>query len=391
LNNGDYLAKANEKALSQKDSNALLPFIARRGLRFDLTIPFARFVVMNRNDLSFPFKRYQIQPVWRGDRPQKGRYQEFWQCDADVIGSGSLMYESELLYMLYDVFNVLGIQIRIKLNNRKILNGIAEVYQIEDQFLDMTIGIDKLDKIGVEGVINELYTKGIKRDIGIKVINLVRNTNIETLEQLLSNTEEGMKGVQEIKTIQSFLKGHPVSDNVDIDISLARGINYYTGSIIEVIADKSRYPDLVMGSLSGGGRYDNLTEVFGMKGISGVGISFGADRIYDVLEILQLYPEDITHELDIFFVTLDTTAHRHAFNIVTRLREKGIIADLYPEPVKMKKQIKYANTRKVPLVGVMGDHEVEQNVITVKDMKTGFQEEMTEASLVLKLLKDKPS
>ena len=383
LNNGDFLAKADKSALSTLDSNALIPSIAKRGLRYDLTVPFARFVVMNRNDLTFPFKRYQIQPVWRADRPQKGRYQEFWQCDADVVGSDSLMYEAELLQMLYEVFSRLGIQIRIKVNNRKILNGIAEVFNIGDQFMEMTIAIDKLDKIGADGVISELTSKGIDKDGANKIVQLVTNTTLETLEEVLANSVVGMKGILEMKEIKSFLGNQATLKVLDIDISLARGLNYYTGSIIEVVADIDMYPDLVMGSLSGGGRYDNLTEVFGMGGNSGVGISFGADRIYDVMEFLGLYPQDITQELDILFVTFDQKSHRHAFGVVSRLRKEGVKADLYPEPTKMKKQMKYADARKVPFVGVIGDSEMEENCISVKDMNTGIQKKMTEEAILL--------
>jgi len=343
-------------------------------------------VVMNRNDLTFPFKRYQIQPVWRADRPQKGRYQEFWQCDADVVGADSLMYEAELILMLYEVFNTLGIQIRIKINNRKILNGIAEVFHMGDRFMDMTIAIDKMDKIGEEGVVAELTSRGVGHDEAKKIVDLVTHTSIEALEEVLGNNEIGMKGIEEMKTIKSYLGNQSVLQVLDIDISLARGLNYYTGSIIEVVADKDMYPDLAMGSLSGGGRYDNLTEVFGMGGNSGVGVSFGADRIYDVMETLGLYPQDITQELDILFVAFDEVSHKHAFGIVSRLRKQGVKADLYPEPAKMKKQMKYADARKVPLVGVVGDREMEENAISVKDMNTGVQEKMTEESLADKIL-----
>jgi histidyl-tRNA synthetase len=385
LNNGDFLAKADQAALDNKDSNTLIPSIAKRGLRYDLTVPFARFVVMHQNDLSFPFKRYQIQPVWRADRPQKGRYQEFWQCDADVVGSDSLMYEAELIQILHEVFTDLGIHIRVKLNNRKILLGIAEAYGIPDQFMDMTIAIDKLDKIGAQGVVNELMKKGISEESGLEIVSLVENTTIDALEKVLTSSDAGLKGIEEMKTIWSYLDNHPAQGIVDIDISLARGLNYYTGSIIEVVADKDHYPDLVMGSLSGGGRYDNLTEVFGMSGNSGVGISFGADRIYDVMESLDLYPPDITQGLDILFVTFDEASHRHAFKILTQLRKEEIKADLYPEPAKMKKQMKYADSLAVPYVGIIGDQEREENVISLKDMKSGSQEKITVSELIGKL------
>ncbi len=384
LNNGDFLAKADQQALKNKDSNALIPSISKRGLRYDLTVPFARYVVMHQNDLAFPFKRYQIQPVWRADRPQKGRYQEFWQCDADVVGSDSLMYEAEIVQIINEVFHSLGIQVIIRINNRKVLNGIADVCGIKDRFMDMTIAIDKLDKIGVDGVKKELSDKGIGEEISSQLIDIIQHADLENLRDKLEGSEVGMEGIQELDQVMAFLQDDEKS-NVEIDITLARGLNYYTGCIFEVVADPEAYPDLVMGSISGGGRYDNLTEVFGMKGNSGVGISFGADRIYDVMEEMELFPATVNKELDILFVSFDKESHRVAFDIVTRLRSDNIKADLYPEPVKMKKQMKYANARNVPFVGIIGDNEIKDGTISLKDMAEGTQESLSMDQLIEKL------
>ena len=381
LNNGDFLAKANKEAIENLNSTALIPSISKRGLRYDLTVPFARFVVMHQNDLVFPFKRYQIQPVWRADRPQKGRYQEFWQCDADVVGSDSLMYEAELIQILNEVFSQLGIKIRVKINNRKILFGIAEAYGITDHFMDMTIALDKLDKIGRDGVTREMDGRGIPTEKAQAIIDLVQAADLNTLSTQLGQSETGMKGINEMEQIMAFLSDHPARALLDIDITLARGLNYYTGSIIEVVADPDAYPDLVMGSLSGGGRYDNLTEVFGMSGNSGVGVSFGADRIYDVMDALNLYPEDVSQELDILLVSFDQDSHQYGFKVLTQLRSQGVRADLYPDPVKMKKQMKYANARKVPYVGIIGTNEVESGTISLKNMESGEQSQVAISEL----------
>lgn len=385
LNNGDFLAKADQGALDEKNSNKLIPSISKRGLRYDLTVPFARFVVMNQNELTFPFKRFQIQPVWRADRPQKGRYQEFWQCDADVVGSDSLMYEAEIIQILHGAFEKLGIKIEIKVNNRKILQGIAEICGISDQFMDMTISIDKLDKIGREGVIKELVKRDIPTETAVKIIDLVQGATMQTLSQSLQSSKIGTQGIDELNVIFGFLRRHPVLNMVDIDLTLARGLNYYTGCIIEVVADKEAYPELVMGSIAGGGRYDNLTEVFGMKGNSGIGISFGADRIYDVMESLAMFPEELGEDVKVLFVSFDQDCHLRAFQWVTELRSTGIAADIYPEPVKMKKQMKYADSREIPFVAIIGDKELEENKVMLKDMSTGEQESLMMTELVTKL------
>jgi histidyl-tRNA synthetase len=377
LNNGDFLAKANEDALNKRDSNALISSISKRGLRYDLTVPFARFVVMHQNDLTFPFKRYQIQPVWRADRPQKGRYQEFWQCDADVVGSDSLMYEAELIQILSEVFSALNIKVRIKINNRKILYGIAEAFNIESKFMDMTIAIDKLDKIGKDGVVGEMTRRDIPAEDAGSIIDLVQAADIERLEDVFKTSETGMKGIQEMREIIQYLDGHAALEILDTDMTLARGLNYYTGSILEVVADTDSYPELVMGSLSGGGRYDNLTEVFGMAGNSGVGVSFGADRIYDVMETLELYPDEVVQELDVLLVSFDTESHLYAFKVLAQLRAGGVRADLYPEPVKMKKQMKYANARNVPYVGIVGSNEMASGTVVLKNMHSGSQDKIS--------------
>lgn len=385
LNNGDYLSKADLEALEARDSDKLVYSISKRGLRYDLTVPFARFVVMHQNDLTFPFKRYQIQPVWRADRPQKGRYQEFWQCDADVVGSDSLTYEAEIIEMLYDVYESLGIDVLIRINNRKILNGIAEVCGIANKFMDMTIAIDKLDKIGREGVINELDKKEIDRLTAIKLLDIVTSTDINDIRSAVNESEIGRKGIAELDAIFRYLDGRKSMEKVSIDITLARGLNYYTGCIFEVVHNPETYPDLTMGSISGGGRYDNLTEVFGMKGNSGVGISFGADRIYDVLESLDLYPKTIQKSLDILLVAFDPLSHDYAYKVLLQLRDRNIKADIYPEPSKMKKQLKYADDRQIPFVGIIGDNEIKENKVMLKNMKSGEQESLHIDSLVRKI------
>ena len=385
LNNGDFLAKADQEALDEKNSNKLIPSISRRGLRYDLTVPFARFVVMHQNELTFPFKRFQIQPVWRADRPQKGRYQEFWQCDADVVGSDSLMYEAEIIQIIHSAFEKLGIKIEIKVNNRKILQGIAEICGISDRFIEMTISIDKLDKIGREEVIKELINRDISSETAVKIIDLVQGATMQTLSAALESSEIGNQGIDELNKIFGFLRRHPVLNMVDIDLTLARGLNYYTGCIIEVVADKEAYPELVMGSIAGGGRYDNLTEVFGMKGNSGIGISFGADRIYDVMESLALFPAELGEEVKVLFVSFDQECHLRAFQWITKVRASGIAADIYPEPVKMKKQMKFADSKKVPYVAIIGDEELKEDKVMLKDMNTGEQEALSMDELVAKL------
>ncbi len=383
LNNGDFLAGADKTALENLDSNKVISSISKRGLRYDLTVPFARFVVMNQNEINLPFKRYQIQQVWRADRPQRGRYQEFYQCDVDVVGSESLMYEAELVNIYVDVFHRLGIKVRILINNRKILFGLAEAAGITDKFMEMTIAIDKLDKIGKDGVIKEMAERSITGDQAAKVLSLLDIDNVNDLQSAFEGLEEGTKGIAEIRTVMEYL--NESAPELTFDISLARGLNYYTGCIFEVKVDTtpSGHPGFIMGSIGGGGRYDNLTGVFGLNGVSGVGVSFGAERIYDVMEELNLFPKDVQKDIEILFVALDEESHRYAFKQVSILRQSGIACDLYPEPTKMKKQMSYANARKVPLIAIIGETEREAGKVSLKNMVTGEQKDMEVSSLIL--------
>ncbi|MCB0606820.1 MAG: histidine--tRNA ligase, partial [Lewinella sp.] len=368
LNNGDYLAKADEAALENRDSNKLTASIARRGLRYDLTVPFARFVVMRQNELSFPFKRYQIQPVWRADRPQRGRYQEFYQCDVDVVGSDSLVYEAELAQIYDEVFTRLNIPVRIKINNRKILNGIAEAAGIPDKLTDMTVAIDKLDKIGADGVRKEMQERGIPETAVDRIETILKNTSLEALRSELAASETGLKGVAELETIFDYLSGLRINNELVFDVTLARGLSYYTGCIFEVQA-----LGVQMGSIGGGGRYDDLTGIFGLPNVSGVGVSFGAERIYDVMEELNLFPADNPASLKVLFMAFDEATHRYAFRCLTQLRAAGINADIYPEPGKLKKQMKYANDRQVPYVILVGEDEMQTGKLALKDMASGEQ------------------
>ncbi|MEL6922930.1 MAG: histidine--tRNA ligase [Bacteroidota bacterium] len=388
LNNGDFLSKADPKALAEKDSTRLVSSISKRGMRYDLTVPFARYVVMHQNDIAFPFKRYQIQPVWRADRPQKGRYQEFYQCDVDVVGSDSLMYEAELVQIYDEVFAALGIKVIIKVNNRKVLFGMAEAAGIADQFMDMTIAIDKLDKIGQDGVRKEMEKKDIPAEAIDKVINMLEVTELATLENLFSESSPtGLKGVEELKAFHQYFDLGGSTNQVQFDITLARGLNYYTGCIFEVQHDTNSYPDLRMGSIGGGGRYDDLTSTFGLKGVSGVGISFGAARIFDVMEELQLFPASSEEDLKVLLIAFDAPTHVYAFDCLTKLRAAGINAELYPEPAKLKKQMKYANARKVPFTILIGSNEMESGALTLKDMEAGSQESLQLEAIIEKLKK----
>lgn len=387
LNNGDYLAKADTVALENKDSNKLTATISKRGLRYDLTVPFARFVVMNQNDITFPFRRYQIQPVWRADRPQKGRYQEFYQCDVDVVGTDSLVCEAELAQIYDEVFANLGIEVVIKINNRKILTGIAEVAGIADKMVDMTVAIDKLDKVGMDGVKKEM----LKRDIPVEAIEKIeRILQIDTLEALkkaLAGSETGRIGMEEMASFYTYFDPEQAKNKVVFDITLARGLSYYTGCIFEVAVDTSAedQTEVRMGSVGGGGRYDDLTGIFGLKGVSGVGVSFGADRIYDVMEELNLFPAEVSSSLQVLFIAFDEAAHRFAFKALTQMRQAGINAELYPEPVKLKKQMKYANARKVPFTILVGSAEMESGLLTFKDMTTGDQQQLDVKSIINQL------
>ena len=372
LNSGDFLQKANPETLDNRNSNALIRDISKKGLRYDLTVPFARFVVQHQNDLSFPFKRYQIQQVWRADRPQKGRYQEFYQCDVDVIGSDSLMYEAELVQVYDQVFKALGIDVEIILNNRKILAGIAEAAGVHELFTEMTVAIDKLDKIGKDGVINEMINKGIPENKATFILETLELKDVEALAKSLNNSEIAKEGIEEIIAVYDFLKGNDLSNELIFDPALARGLNYYTGCIFEVKAKNAS-----IGSIGGGGRYAELTEVFGRSGMSGVGVSFGAERIYDLMKDAELFPAELEAVIHLLFVSFDKESHKYAFDLASQLRKEGIKTDVYPEPAKMKKQLKFANSIKVPYVAVIGDEEMKTGNLSVKNMQDGSQKQMT--------------
>lgn len=385
LNSGDYLKNAPAEMLEQHDYIHLIPKISEKGLRYDLTVPFARYVVMHRNDIQFPFKRYQIQPVWRADRPQKGRYREFYQCDADVVGSDSLMNEIELVGMIDEVFKRFGINVIIKINNRKVLSGIAEVIGAPDKIVDITVAIDKIDKIGLSNVNAELLEKGLSQDAvdALQPLLTLSGSNEEklaTLSTLLASSEVGMKGVEELRYVLTNSEAQQPKGVVELDVSLARGLNYYTGTIIEVKAK-----DVTIGSITGGGRYDNLTGVFGMPGTSGVGISFGADRIYDVLNTLELYPKDTLASTKVLFVNFGEKEGAQSLQYVMKLRANGIPAEIYPDSTKMKKQMSYANDKNVTYVAMVGETEMANGTIALKCMETGEQENLTIDEVISKL------
>jgi len=373
LNSGDYLNGLPDEELLGRNSVKLTNKISEKGLRYDLTVPFARFVVQHQNEISFPFKRYQIQPVWRADRPQKGRYREFYQCDVDVVGSDSLLNELELIQIVDEVYRRLKINVCIKINNRKILSGIAEIIGEAEKITDITVAIDKMDKIGLDKVNEEIASKGISNEAIAKLQPILQlsGTNAEKLEQLktvLSASEVGLKGVSELETIFGLCEMMKVQTQIELDLTLARGLNYYTGAIFEV---KALYVE--MGSITGGGRYDNLTGVFGMEGVSGVGISFGADRIYDVLNQLNLYPETSVEQTQILFVSFGEKELMYSLPWLGALRAKGINAEIYPEPAKMKKQMSYADNKKIPFVAIVGETEMNKGKVMLKNMKTGEQ------------------
>jgi len=374
LNNGDFLAKADQDALAARDSGRLLPSISKRGLRYDLTVPFARYVVMHQNEIAFPFKRYQIQPVWRADRPQKGRYQEFYQCDVDVVGSDSLMYEAELIQIYDEVFRQLGLSVVIRFNNRKILAGIAEAAGLAARFAEMTVAIDKLDKIGPEGVVRELRERAFPGPAIDRIMEILRLDQPEELESALAASETGRGGLAEVREVLTYLQESSLHNTFRFDVTLARGLDYYTGCIFEVNADTARHPGIRMGSIGGGGRYDDLTGIFGMRGSSGVGVSFGAERIYDLMEELLLFPPADAQALKVLLIAFDDATHRYAFGIAGRLRSAGINAELYPEPAKLKKQMKYANERRVPFTLLIGSEEMQSGRLSLKDMHSGEQE-----------------
>ncbi|MBO7261591.1 MAG: histidine--tRNA ligase [Alistipes sp.] len=379
LNSGDYGAKLSEEELRQASK------ISEKGLRYDLTVPFARYVVQHQNEIVFPFKRYQIQPVWRADRPQKGRYREFYQCDVDVIGSTSLLSEVELVDIVSRVFSKLGISVTLKMNNRKILFGIAESIGHADKMIDITVAIDKLDKIGLDNVKAELRERGIDDEAIAKLQPILElsGTNAEKLDKLanaIGASETGVKGIEEMRTIFSNIEALGINLTPELDLSLARGLNYYTGAIFEVKSN-----DFQIGSISGGGRYDDLTGIFGMPGMSGVGISFGADRIYDVMLGLNLFPEELACSTKVFFVNLGENEQLASMRLISELRNKGVAAEIYPESAKMKKQMEYANRRGIPYVVIIGSNELERKVATLKDMRSGEQRELSFEELVAAL------
>lgn len=387
LNSGDFMKDVKPEDLEQRNLVRLTNEMCEKGLRYDLTVPFARYVVQHRNDIQFPFKRYQIQPVWRADRPQKGRYREFYQCDADVVGSDSLINEVELLSLADYVFTKFGIRVLIKLNNRKVLSGIAELIGAPEKIVDITVAIDKIDKIGIENVNEELRSKGLTEEsiATLQPLLLLSGTNDEKLAkltELLKDSDVGMKGVEELRFVLDHVAKLGLKSEVELDVSLARGLNYYTGSIVEVKAI-----DVQIGSISGGGRYDNLTGVFGLQGVSGVGISFGADRIYDVLNALDLYPAEVNSSSKILFVNFGATEAEVALDYVMKLRRAGVSAEVYPESSKMKKQMSYADAKKIAYVAIIGESEIAEGVITVKDMASGEQQKLTFEQLLEKIQK----
>lgn len=382
LNSGDYLAKLSDDELMQRNPLHLATKLCEKGLRYDLTVPFARYVVQHRDEIQLPFKRYQIQPVWRADRPQKGRYREFYQCDADVVGSDSLLNEVELMQIVDTVFTRFGVRVAIKINNRKILTGIAETIGEADKIVDITVAIDKLDKIGIDAVNKELRRDGISDEAIQKLqpIIALTGTNDEklaTIANLLEQSEVGMKGVEETRFILDTLKTCGLHNQIDLDLTLARGLNYYTGAIFEVKA-----LDYAIGSITGGGRYDNLTGIFGLPGISGVGISFGADRIYDVLGGLDLYPKEAAQGTELLFINFGATETAYCLPVLRRCREAGIRTEIYPDSVKMKKQMAYANAKQVSFVVLAGEEEIAQGKLTLKNMATGEQTLVTPEELI---------
>ena len=385
LNSGDFLSNVNDEQLAERNSTKLMRSIAEKGLRYDLTVPFARFVVQHQNEIKFPFKRFQIQPVWRADRPQRGRYREFYQCDADVIGTDSLLNEVDLLQIIDEVFCRFGINIAIKLNNRKVLSGIAETIGQPDKIVDITVAIDKIDKIGIDNVNAELLDKGISQKAveqlqPVLTLSGSNEDKLNSLATLLANSEVGMKGIEELRFVMNKTNEIGVKATIDLDPSLARGLNYYTGTIIEVKA-----LDVEIGSITGGGRYDNLTGVFGLDNISGVGISFGADRIYDVLNQLDLYPEATRTTTKVLFVNFGEAEATASLKHIKKLRASGISAEIFPESSKMKKQMGYANDNGIPFVAIIGETELANGTIMLKDMNLGTQQPLTIDEVIEKL------
>ena len=387
LNSGDYLNKIDDRELLERNSLHLAARLCEKGLRYDLTVPFARYVVMHREELQLPFKRYQIQPVWRADRPQKGRYREFYQCDADVVGSDSLLNEVELMQIVDTVFTRFGVRVQIKINNRKILTGIAEVIGAADKIVDITVAIDKLDKIGIDNVNQELRSDGLSDEQIEKLQPIISlaGTNEQKLSVIagvLKDSETGLKGVEETKFILDALKTSGLKNEIQLDLTLARGLNYYTGAIFEVKA-----LDVQIGSITGGGRYDNLTGIFGMPGLSGVGISFGADRIFDVLNQLDLYPKEAVNGTQLLFINFGAAETAYCLPVAAMARQSGIRTEVFPDAVKMKKQMSYANAKQIPFVALAGENEISQGKFTLKNMVSGEQRLLTPEELISEITK----
>ena len=387
LNSGDYLTKVSDEELQERNALHLAAKLCEKGLRYDLTVPFARYVVMHREELQLPFKRYQMQPVWRADRPQKGRYREFWQFDGDIVGSDSLLNEVELMQIVDTVFTRFGVRVQIKINNRKILTGIAEVIGAADKIVDITVAIDKLDKIGLENVNQELREDGLTEEQIEKLQPIIslEGTNdekLDTIAQVLAASETGLKGVEESRFILNTLKTLGLKNEIQLDLTLARGLNYYTGAIFEVKA-----LDVQIGSITGGGRYDNLTGIFGMPGISGVGISFGVDRIFDVLNALDCYPKDAVNGTQLLFINFGEKETAYCLPAVAKAREAGIRTEIFPDSSKMKKQMSYANAKQIPFVALAGENEMAEGKLTLKNMLTGEQQLVTIEELITVLNK----
>ncbi|MET3978200.1 histidyl-tRNA synthetase [Mucilaginibacter sp. UYP25] len=389
LNSGDFLAKADKQAIASRNSNQATPSISEKALRYDLTVPFARYVVQHQNEITFPFKRFQVQPVWRADRPQKGRYREFYQCDADVVGSPSLLNEAEFIMIYDEALSLLGLKdFSIKINNRKILSGIARVINKHDNIIDMTVAIDKLDKIGFDGVVKELIERGFSQaDIDtIKPIILLEGSNDEKLASLraaLQNSEIGLNGCDEIQTVFDYIAAcKPLTAKLELDITLARGLNYYTGAIFEVKTN-----EVAMGSIGGGGRYDDLTGMFGLKGLTGAGISFGADRIYDVLEELNLFPQSAEQSTQVLICCFDEQGEKYGLPLLQTLRSQNTNAELYPAGAKIKKQMEYANNKQIPYTVLIGSDEMESGLLTFKNMESGVQEKLSVADILSRVKK----
>ncbi len=387
LNSGDYLKKVSDEELTKRDTLYLQSKLCEKGLRYDLTVPFARYVVMHRDEIQLPFKRYQIQPVWRADRPQKGRYREFYQCDADVVGSDSLLNEVELMQIVDTVFTKFGVRVQIQINNRKILTGIAEEIGQADKIVDITVAIDKIDKIGEDGVIQELHDDGISEEAIDKLKPIIAMTGsnddkLNIMAGLLKDSETGLKGIEETKFILDTLKKCGLKNEIMFNLTLARGLNYYTGAIFEVKA-----LDTPMGSITGGGRYDNLTGIFGMPGLSGVGISFGADRIYDVLNALDLYPKEASESTQLLFINFGEAETDYCLPVLAKARQAGIRSEIYPDKAKMKKQMSYANAKNIPFVALAGETEMEQGKITLKNMISGEQKLISTDELINEIIK----